>query len=106
LCTLQEIATALSARLSKLFLRDADGRRPAFGNDERLQNDPHFRDYLLFHEYFHGEDGRGMGASHQTGWTGLLVRLLPQQAAKQAPETNEVAFIPAPIDAGVTQAEG
>ena len=77
LCTLQEVASALAARLSKLFLRDATGRRPAFGPDERLQQDPHFRDHLLFHEYFHGEDGRGLGASHQTGWTGLLVRLLP-----------------------------
>ncbi|SFQ61400.1 MGH1-like glycoside hydrolase domain-containing protein [Hymenobacter arizonensis] len=78
LCTLQEIAADLAARLSKLFLRGADGKRPAFGTDERLQTDPHFRDYLLFHEYFHGEDGRGLGASHQTGWTGLLVRLFPQ----------------------------
>ena len=76
LCTLQEIASALAARLSKLFLRDAEGRRPAYGNAELLQQDPHFRDYLLFYEYFHGDDGRGLGASHQTGWTGLLVRLL------------------------------
>jgi hypothetical protein len=83
LCTLQEIATALAGRLSKLFLRDAEGRRPAFGPDERLQHDPHFRDYLLFHEYFHGEDGRGLGASHQTGWTGLLVRLFPSEVAER-----------------------
>ncbi len=79
LCTLQEIATALAARLSKLFLRDFEGRRPAFGTAELLQRDPHFRDYLQFYEYFHGDDGRGLGASHQTGWTGLLARLLPLQ---------------------------
>ena len=83
LCTLQEIATALAGRLSTLFLRDEHGRRPAFGPDERLQHDPHFRDYLLFHEYFHGEDGRGLGASHQTGWTGLLVRLFPNEVAER-----------------------
>ena len=54
-------------------------RRPAFGTDELLQNAPHFRDYFLFHEYFHGDDGRDLGASHQIGWTGLLVRLLLNQ---------------------------
>ncbi|TGE24019.1 glucosidase [Hymenobacter aquaticus] len=73
---LQEVATALAGRLSKLLLRDAAGRRPAFGTEEKLQTDPYFRDHLLFHEYFHGDNGRGMGANHQTGWTGLIVRLL------------------------------
>ena len=73
---LDEIARALAGRLTKLILKDETGRRPAFGQDELLQTDPHFRDNILFHEYFHGDNGRGMGASHQTGWTGLLVRLL------------------------------
>ncbi|WP_426491679.1 MGH1-like glycoside hydrolase domain-containing protein [Hymenobacter sp. 102] len=73
---LQQIAEALSERLTRLFLPDAGGRRPAFADDELLQTDPHFKDYLLFHEYFHGDTGRGLGASHQTGWTGLVVRLL------------------------------
>ncbi|RSK24692.1 MGH1-like glycoside hydrolase domain-containing protein [Hymenobacter metallilatus] len=77
--TLQEIAEALSGRLARLFLQDEHGRRPAFAHDELLQTDPHFRDYLLFHEYFHGDTGRGLGASHQTGWTGLIVRLLRYQ---------------------------
>jgi hypothetical protein len=79
--TLDEVATELSRRLVSLFLRDAHGRRPAFGGDERLQNDPHFRDLLLFHEYFHGDDGRGLGASHQTGWTALVAKLIQQCGA-------------------------
>jgi hypothetical protein len=74
--TLAQVADALSARLARLFLKDENGRRPAFGPVEKLQTDPHFRDNLLFHEYFHGDDGHGLGASHQTGWTGLVVRLL------------------------------
>ncbi|TGE18888.1 MGH1-like glycoside hydrolase domain-containing protein [Hymenobacter elongatus] len=73
---LQEVAAALAGRLTKLLLRDENGRRPAFGDNEKLQTDPHFKDNLLFHEYFHGDDGHGLGASHQTGWTGLIVRLL------------------------------
>jgi hypothetical protein len=78
--TLEEAAEELSRRLTRLFLRDAAGRRPVFGANERLQNDPHFRDHLLFYEYFHGDNGRGVGAAHQTGWTGLVAKLLmPRQ---------------------------
>lgn len=62
----------------RLFSRDDDNRRPIFGNDEKLQSNPHFRDYLLFHEYFHGDYGCGLGASHQTGWTGLVANLIRQ----------------------------
>jgi hypothetical protein len=76
--TLDEVAAELSRRLSRIFLRDASGRRPAFGGVEPFQSDPHFRDLLLFHEYFNGDDGAGIGASHQTGWTGLVVKLLQQ----------------------------
>ncbi len=76
--TLWEVAAELSRRLSALFLRDANGDRPAFGKQQKLQKDPHFRDYLLFHEYFNGDDGAGGGASHQTGWTGLVAKLLQQ----------------------------
>jgi hypothetical protein len=74
--TLLEAADELAARLSRIFLVDADGRRPVFGDDARLQGDPAFRDHVLFYEYFHGDDGRGAGASHQTGWTGLVAKLL------------------------------
>ena len=74
--TLNEIANEISKRLSKLFLPDQYGRRPASGENEKLQHDPHFNNYILFHEYFHGDTGKGLGASHQTGWTGLIAKLL------------------------------
>jgi hypothetical protein len=73
---LNEVADELSRRLSLIFLRNGDGTRAVFGRNEKLQNDPHFRDHLLFYEYFHGDDGSGVGASHQTGWTGLVAKLL------------------------------
>ena len=83
--TLQEISDALSDRLCGIFLRDAHSRRPLFGTNEKFQTDPHFRDYLFFYEYFHGETGRGLGASHQTGWTGLIAKLLqPREDAHGA----------------------
>ncbi|WP_305907861.1 glucosidase [Methylomarinum sp. Ch1-1] len=71
-----EIADELTLRLTRLFRYDRNGQRPLFGAADKLQKGPHFRDYLLFHEYFHGDDGRGLGASHQTGWTGLVAKLL------------------------------
>ena len=74
--TLLEVADELSRRLTRLFLRDESGRRPALGENSRVQHDPHFRDLVLFYEYFHGDSGRGIGASHQTGWTGLIAKLL------------------------------
>jgi hypothetical protein len=76
--TLGEVASEISRRLSRLFLRGEDGRRPVYGGIEKFQTDPHWRDFLLFHEYFHGDNGAGMGASHQTGWTGLVAKLLQQ----------------------------
>jgi hypothetical protein len=76
--TLDEVAAELSRRLSRLFLRDEDGRRPVLGDVALFQDDPHWRDYVPFHEYFHGETGRGVGASHQTGWTSLVAKLLQQ----------------------------
>ncbi len=74
--TLFEVAKEISRRLSSIFLRDANGRRPVYGGTRKFQEDPHWRDYILFHEYFHGDNGAGLGASHQTGWTGLIARLL------------------------------
>jgi len=73
---LARVADVLARRLSSIFLRGADGKRPVFGGDPRLDDDPQFRDYIPFYEYFHGDDGRGIGASHQTGWTGLIAKLL------------------------------
>jgi hypothetical protein len=74
--TLFEVAKELAERLERIFLRDAHGRRPVYGGAERFQSDPHWRDHLLFYEYFHGDDGAGVGASHQTGWTGLVATLI------------------------------
>jgi hypothetical protein len=82
--TLWEVATELSQRLSSIFL-SRDGRRPVYGGIERFQRDPHWRDLILFHEYFHGDSGQGLGASHQTGWTALVAKLLEQSGEPLIP---------------------
>ena len=71
-----EVAQELGRRLSRTFLRDASGQRPVYGGTKKFQEDPHWRDYILFYEYFHGDNGAGLGASHQTGWTGLVARVI------------------------------
>jgi hypothetical protein len=76
--TLWQVAAHLSRSLSHIFLRDESGRRPVYGGAEKLQTDPHWRDLILFYEYFHGETGLGLGASHQTGWTALVAKLIEQ----------------------------
>ena len=73
---LQQVANELYRRVSNLFLRDKDGKRAVFGHYTKMQTDPDFKDYLLFYEYFDGDNGRGAGASHQTGWTGLIANCL------------------------------
>jgi hypothetical protein len=78
--SIREVADELTRRLNNLVLRDASGNRAVLGNERKFQIDPHFRDYVPFHEYFHGDSGRGVGASHQTGWTGLLAMLLSSAA--------------------------
>ncbi len=82
--TLWEVAGELSRRMTNLFLRDEKGRRPVFGNLEKFQTDPHWRDLILFHEYFHGDSGAGIGASHQTGWTGVVTKLMQQSGESRA----------------------
>jgi hypothetical protein len=74
--TLFEVSKDLAGRLARIFLRNESGRRPVFGGVDKFQNDPNWRDYLLFYEYFHGDNGAGIGASHQTGWTGLVAKML------------------------------
>ncbi len=74
--TLFEVSREISRRLAAIFLRDEQGRRPVFGSTEKFQTDPHWRDHLLFYEYFHGDNGAGIGASHQTGWTGVVAKLI------------------------------
>jgi hypothetical protein len=81
---LRQVARELSARLARLFLPDAAGRRPVHGDERRYAGDPHWRDLVLFYEYFHGDNGRGVGASHQTGWTALVVRCIEDLSRAQA----------------------
>ena len=81
LLNLWEVAAELSRRLTHLFLRDQTGRRPVYGHTETFQQDPHWRDLILFYEYFHGDNGAGVGASHQTGWTALVAKLMQQSGA-------------------------
>jgi hypothetical protein len=73
---LYQVAEEIARRLANLFLRDQDGRRPVYGGTAKFQDDPHWRDLILFYEYFHGDNGAGLGASHQTGWTGVVARTL------------------------------
>ncbi len=95
---LYQVAEEISRRLSALFLRGHDGHRPVFGGNPTFQEDPHWRDCLLFYEYFHGDNGAGLGASHQTGWTGVVARLMhlfatltPEQAMEQGKKSYSAA---------------
>ena len=81
LADLREVAADLSRRLVRIFLRDDSGRRPVYGGLNKFQSDPHWRDLIQFHEYFHGDNGAGIGASHQTGWTALVAKLIEQSGA-------------------------
>ncbi len=87
--TISEVADELSRRLCKIFLKDENGRRPVLLGQEKMQNDPHFRDHIQFYEYFHGDNGRGVGASHQTGWTGLVAKLMQPRRGK----TSDTMFM-------------
>ena len=75
---LKEVSRELARRLSRIFLPESDGRRPVAGDYGIFHDDPHWKDLVLFHEYFHGDTGAGLGASHQTGWTGLIAKLLDE----------------------------
>jgi len=94
--TLKEVAIELSSRMMRTFLQDASGRRPTYGGTEKFQTDPNWRDLILFNEYFNGDNGAGLGASHQTGWTGLVAKLIEQYAefsqATEIPEIIEKQF--------------
>ena len=73
---LYEVGKEIGDRLTRIFLRNERGRRPVFGGSEKFQNDPNWRDHILFYEYFHGDNGAGLGASHQTGWTGVVAKII------------------------------
>jgi hypothetical protein len=101
--TLYQVAEEITRRLSNIFLKDNDGRRPVYGGTTMFQENPHWRDLVLFYEYFHGDNGAGLGASHQTGWTGViapLMRLFAERTAEQALETPRyTAPVPEPVSA-------
>src|SRR5690606_229393 len=86
--SIDEVADAVANRLIRLFRRDGEGRRPIFGTLAKFQLDPHFHDHLPFYAYFHGDNGRGVGASHQTGWTGLIARLWQPTRRRQELENE------------------
>ena len=71
-----EVSKEIGDRLTRIFLRNEEGGRPVYGGTEKFQNDPNWRDHILFYEYFHGDNGTGLGASHQTGWTGLVAKII------------------------------
>lgn len=80
LTTIKDAALAIACRLIDIFKKDSEGKRAVYGHDEKMQKDPNFNDHVLFYEYFHGDNGRGCGASHQTGWTGLVAELIHKTA--------------------------
>ena len=93
---LDEVADEITHRLVNLFRKDSGGCRPVLGDNNKFQSDPNWRDYLPFNEYFHGDSGRGLGASHQTGWTALVVSMIYELAEKQeAKKSQSVSAIPA-----------
>jgi Glycosyl hydrolase family 63 C-terminal domain len=92
---LYQVAEEITRRLASIFLRDEHGRRPVYGGTRKFQEDSHWRDYLLFYEYFHGDNGAGLGASHQTGWTGLIARAMHVFATSTAEQFLELGRIAA-----------
>jgi Glycosyl hydrolase family 63 C-terminal domain len=94
--TLWDVSGELSCRMTNIFLRDEKGHRPVFGNLEKFQTDPHWRDLVLFHEYFHGDSGSGVGASHQTGWTGVVTKLMQQRGEFRKRKKTEPAATTVP----------
>jgi hypothetical protein len=93
--TIRQVAAELSRRVCNLFLKGSDGQRPVLKYHSKLASDPHFKDYVLFHEFFHGDTGRGGGASHQTGWTGLVAKLLKPRRKVQAAGDAAITAHPA-----------
>ena len=90
------MAEEISRRLANIFLQDKNGRRPVYGGTQKFQEDPHWRDLVLFYEYFHGDNGAGLGASHQTGWTGIVARMMHLFATttdKQVLELGKLAAV-------------
>ena len=100
-----EVSKEIADRLGRIFLRDEHGRRPVYGGTAKFQDDPHWRDLILFYEYFHGDNGAGLGASHQTGWTGIVARLIQLfgslDAATLLREGNRLLAVPYRVEPAI-----
>ena len=96
--TLYEVAEEIARRVVKIFVRDEHGRRPVHGGTRKFQEDPHWRDHLLFYEYFHGDNGAGLGASHQTGWTGIIARAMHLFATTTAAQVRALGKLAAMVE--------
>jgi hypothetical protein len=100
---LYQVAEEIGRRLANIFLRDKDGHRPVYGGTEKFQSDPHWRDLILFYEYFHGDNGAGLGASHQTGWTGIVARTMHLFATTTAEQALQLGKISASVEVETTR---
>jgi hypothetical protein len=101
---LYQVAEEIGRRLTNMFLKNSAGQRPVFGGAKKFQDDPHWRDCLLFYEYFHGDNGAGLGASHQTGWTGVIARILHLFATMSADKVlqgGKATFFELEVDPGL-----
>jgi hypothetical protein len=87
---LYQVTEELGRRLVRIFLKDSQGRRPVYGGTQKFQEDPYWRDHILFYEYFHGDNGAGLGASHQTGWTGAIARVMQVLATTTAQQVRDL----------------
>ena len=103
--TLYQVAEEITRRLTSIFLQDKDGRRPVFGGTRKFQEDPHWRDYVLFYEYFHGDNGAGLGASHQTGWSGIIARMMHLFATSTAEQVLELGKAAAVVETEAAESE-
>lgn len=104
LMTLYQVAEEISRRLANIFLKASNGRRPVYGGTQKFQEDPHWRDLILFYEYFHGDNGAGLGASHQTGWTGIVARLMHLFATTSAEQVLQLGKLAVAVDVHTTRA--
>jgi hypothetical protein len=95
---LYRVAEEISRRLTSIFLKDRDGHRPVNGGEKKLQEDPHWRDCIQFYEYFHGDNGAGLGANHQTGWTGVIARAMHLFATTTPQQVLELGKIAAVVE--------
>jgi hypothetical protein len=100
--TLYQVAEEISRRLTSIFLRDEHGKRPVYGGTRKFQDDPHWRDLILFYEYFHGDNGAGLGASHQTGWTGVVARIMHVFATSTGKQFLDLGKVAGGIEVTVT----